>query len=231
MKTPIQKFIAFSLVLIVLLISPQVSLAQSKLVAAELVITKNSPEGFVSINGERVLSGRSIISSSEIITSPQASAKVLLPQTGTVLISPNSKLILSFINSSVSGELSYGEATIETIPNTSLNFLAPDGAITLPNQNQANIVKVAVENKRTRIQTLTGAVNFNNVLISAGEFYPLATNDNAKSGKSAGDDSNMSNGFNPLLIIGIIGAVAGVAVIALSASSGGSDTLTLSPTR
>ncbi len=84
---------------------------------------------------------------------------------------------------------------------------------------------------RTRIQTLTGAVNFNNVLISAGEFYPLATNDNTKSGKSAGDDSNMSNGFNPLLLIGIISAVAGVAVIALSASSGGSDTQTVSPTR
>ena len=230
MKTPIHKFIAFSLVLTVLLASPQFLIAQSKLVG-ELVITKNSPEGFVAINGERVLSGRSIISSSEIVTSPQASAKVLLPQTGTILISPNSKLILSFINSSISGELSYGEATIETIPNTSLNFLAPDGAITLPNQNQANIVKVTVENKRTRIQTLTGAVNFNNVLVSAGEFYPLATNDNTKSDKSVGSDSNNSNGFNPLLIIGIIGAVAGVAVIALSASSGGSDTPTLSPTR
>ncbi len=230
MKTPVHKFIAFSLVLTILLSSPQFLSAQSKLVG-ELVITKNSPEGFVSINGERVVSGRSIISTSEIITSPQASAKILLPQTGTILISPNSKLILSFINSSISGDLSYGEVTIETITNTSLNFLAPDGAVTLPNQNQANIVKVAVENKRTRIQTLTGAVNFNNVLISAGEFYPLANNDNTKPGKSVGDNSNVSNGFNPLLIFGIIGAVAGVAIIALSASSGGSDTPTVSPTR
>ncbi len=85
MKTHVYKFIAFSLVLTILLASPQFLSAQSKLVG-ELVITKNSPEGFVSINGERVVSGRSIISTSEIITSPQASAKILLHKTGSILI-------------------------------------------------------------------------------------------------------------------------------------------------
>ncbi len=230
MKTPIRRFIAFSLVLMILLASPQFSLAQNKLVG-ELIITKSSPEGFVSINGERGVSGRSITSTSEIISSPQASAKVLLPQTGTILISPNSKLILSFINSSISGDLNSGEITIETVANTSLNFLTPDGTITIPNQNQANIVKITVENKRTRVQTLTGAVNFNNVLVSAGEFYPLAVNNGTKSGKSLEVDVNSSKSFNPLLIIGILGAVAGVAVIVLSASSDNGKTPTVSPTR
>lgn len=230
MKTPIRRFIAFSLVLMILLASPQFSLAQNKLVG-ELIITKSSPEGFVSINGERGVSGRSITSTSEIISSPQASAKVLLPQTGTILISPNSKLILSFINSSISGDLNSGEITIETVANTSLNFLTPDGTITIPNQNQANIVKITVENKRTRVQTLTGAVNFNNVLVSAGEFYPLAVNNGTKSGKSVEVDVNSSKSFNPLLIIGILGAVAGVAVIVLSASSDNGKTPTVSPTR
>lgn len=230
MKTLIRKFVAFSLVLMILLASPQFLVAQNKLVG-ELVITTNSPEGFVSINGERSVSGRSITSTSEIITSPQASVKVLLPQTGTILISPNSKLILSFLNSSISGELNSGEITIETVANTSLNFLTPDGTITVPNQNQANIVKITVENKRTRVQTLTGAVNFNNVLVSAGEFYPLAVDDGTKSDKSAGVDADSSKSFNPLLIIGILGAVAGAAVIALSASSDSSETPTASPTR
>ncbi len=230
MKTIIRKFIAFNLFLMILITSPPFLFAQNKLVG-ELTITKNSTEGFVSINGERAVSGRSITSTSEIITSPQASAKVLLPQTGTILISPNSKLILSFVNSSISGDLSFGEATIETVPNTSLNLLTPDGAITLPNQMQANIVKVTVENKRTRIQTLTGAVNFNNVLISAGEFYPLVNNGETKSDKSAGANSNTSKSFNPLLLIGVLGVVAGVAVIALAASSDKGDTPTVSPTR
>jgi hypothetical protein len=230
MKIPIRKFITFSLILMILLASPQFLLAQNKLVG-ELVITKNSPEGFVSVNGERSVSGRSVISTSEIITSPQASAKVLLPQTGTILISPNSKLILSFVNSSISGDLNSGEITVETVANTSLNFLTPDGNVTIPNQNQANIVKITVENKRTRVQTLTGAVNFNNILVSAGEFYPLLVDDGTKSGKPVGVDANTSKGFNPLLIIGILGAVAGVAVIVLSASSDSGETPTVSPIR
>jgi hypothetical protein len=230
MKTPIQKFVAFCLVLMILLASPPFLLAQNKLVG-ELVITKNSPEGFVSVNGERAISGRSVTSTSEIITSSRASAKILLPQTGTVLISPNSNLNLSFINSSISGDLVSGEVTIETVPNTSLNLLTPDGNITTPNQNQANIIKVTVVNKRTRIQTLTGAVNFNNVLVSAGEFYPLADNEKTRSSKSGAADAGNSKGFNPLLIIGILGAVAGAAVIALSVSSNNSETSTVSPTR
>ncbi len=227
MKTSVYKFVGFSLILIILLSSPQYLLAQDKIVG-ELVITKSVPEGFVSVNNERAISGRSITSTSEIITSPQASAKVLIPQTGTILISPNSKLVLSFINSSISGDLSYGEVTIETSPNTSLNFLVPDGAITTPNQNQTNIVKATAEDKKTRIQTLTGAVNFNNVLISAGEFYPLQSNDKTKPDKSARVDSGNSKSFNPLLIIAILGAVA---VVALVASSGSGESSTVSPTR
>lgn len=230
MKTFVHKLSALSLALMILLASPQFLLAQNKLVG-ELTITKGSADGFVSINDERAVSGRSITSTSEIITSPHASAKVSLPQTGTVLISPNSKLILSFINSSISGDLSYGDATVETIANTSLNLLTPDGTITLPNQNQANIVRIAVENKKTWIHTLTGTVNFNNIVISAGEFYPLGKNDGTKSGKAAGADSDSSIGFNPLLIIGVLGAVAVVAVVALSASSDKSETPTVSPTR
>ena len=230
MKTPIQKFVAFCLVLMILLASPPFLLAQNKLVG-ELVITKNSPEGFVSVNGERAISGRSVTSTSEIITSSRASAKILLPQTGTVLISPNSSLNLSFINSSISGDLVSGEVTIETVPNTSLNLLTPDGNITTPNQNQANIIKVTVVNKRTRIQTLTGAVNFNNVLVSAGEFYPRNTNAAA----AADNADSSSNGIKPVYIIAILGAVAAAVAVALAAGSSGNDNAAsssiVSPTR
>lgn len=230
MKKLIYKFIAFKLVLVILLVTPQVLLAQNKFIG-ELTITKSSPEGFVSINGERSVNGRSIISTSEITTSPQASAKVLLPQTGTILIAADSRLILSFLKSSISGDLTSGEITVETVANTSVNFLTPDGAITVPNQNQTNIVKITVEGKRTRVQTLTGAVNFNNVLVSAGEFYPLAFDNAGKSAASTNSDDGNSKGFNPLLIVGILGAVAGVAVVVLSASSSDGQASPVSPTR
>lgn len=231
MKTLIYKITVVSLMLAILMVAPRFLLAQNKIVG-ELTVTKNSPEGFVSINGERSVSGRSIISTSEIITSPQSGAKVVLPMTGTVLISPNSKLVLSFLNSSISGELNYGEITIETVPNTSLNLLTSDGAVTIPNQNQANIFKIAVENKTTRVQTITGTVSFNNVVVSAGEFYPVLDKNNTKLDKSAAVDSNESKkSFNPLLIVAIAGAVAVVAIIALSASSNEGNVQTVSPVR
>jgi hypothetical protein len=121
MKTFIHKFTVISLVIITLASSPKFLLAQQKLLG-ELSITKNSPEGFVTVDDERVISGRSIVSHSLILTSPQASAKVFLAKTGTVYLSPNSKLNLSFINSSISMDIFSGEIVIETLSNTSLLF-------------------------------------------------------------------------------------------------------------
>jgi hypothetical protein len=222
MKIFAQKLIVFSIIAAIFAASPHFLLAQERLMG-ELVITKTSPEGFVLINNEQAVSGRSITSPAEITTSPQAGARVVLAQTGTVLLSPNTKMNLSFISSSISGDLLSGEITVETLPNTTLNLLTPDGTVTITNKNQSNVVKVAVENNRSRVQTLTGEARFNDILISAGEFYPQPTGTQV--------NTNRSSGLNPLLLIGIIGAVAGAALIALTVSSGDGDTPTASPTR
>ncbi len=233
MKAFIHKFIVISLVITILASSPKFLLAQQKLLG-ELSITKNSPEGFVTVNDERVISGRSIASPSLILTSPQANAKVSLAKTGTVFLSPNSKLNLSFINSSISMDIFSGEIVIETVPNTSLNLFPPDGNVTLPIENQANIIKVKVINGKTQVQTLVGKAQFNTVLVSAGETYPVSFDNNTTPNKPAERDDNSSNdskGFNPLLIVGLVGAVAAIALVALSGSSGNSDTPVVSPTR
>jgi len=228
MKTLVRKFITLSLVITTLTLSPLFLFAQNKL-TGELLITKISADGFVSVNGEQAASGRSITSASEIVTSPQANAKVLLPQTGTVLIAPNSRLNLSFVSSSISGDLTSGEITIETAPNTTLNFLTPDGTITLPVTNQANVIKVKVEKNKTQIQTLTGQANFNNISIPAGEFYPL--NSGAPAAPAA-NAAGSSAGFNPLVIVGLLGAVGVVALVALAGGSKDSSSPpVVSPTR
>ena len=230
MKSFARKFVALKLILIALIISPLYLRAQSRMMG-ELTITKLADGGFVTVNGERATTGRSIAASSEIATSAQASAKVLLPQTGTVLIAPATKLNLSFVAGSVSGDLSSGEITIETAPGTTLNFLTPDGAITLPAAAQSNVVKLSVENRRTRVQTLTGQASFNNVTVSAGEFYPAAA-DSGSQAQTPNNNSSSSRRVSPLLILGILGAVGAVVVVALSSSSGGrSDTPVLSPVR
>lgn len=231
MKIPVNKFIVNVLLIAILTAaSPLYLLAQNKLMG-EVVITKTSAKGFVTINGERVVSGRSIMATSEIATSPQASAKVLFPPTGSVLIEPNTNLNLSFTNAGISGDLISGKITVQTAPNTTLNFLTPDGVITLPVVNQSNILKITVENKRTFLQTLTGQVSINNVLVSEGEYYPAATSDNTNSGKPVNNNSK-SSGISPLLILGVLGALGAAALVALSASGGNnSDTPIISPTR
>ncbi|HEX8249523.1 MAG TPA: hypothetical protein VF599_15205 [Pyrinomonadaceae bacterium] len=228
MKTGIRKSISLGVLMAILLTSPQFLLAQTSRLVGELTITSTGEGGFVTVNGERVVSGRSITSPSEIATSPQARARISLAQTGTVLIEPNSKLNLSFANAGISGEFSSGEVTIETVPNTTVNILTADGTLTIPNRNQINIIKISKDGGRTRINTLTGQAMFNNVLVSAGEFYPQP--DAVTPDKTGGAGTNRSGG-NSLLIIALLGAAGGAAVLALVASSsGGGDSSPVSPT-
>ena len=229
MKTGIRKFISLGLFIAILITSPQFLPAQTNRLVGELTITTTGEGGFVTVNGERVVSGRSITSPSEIVTSPQARARIALAQTGTILIEPNSRLNLSFADAGISGEFAAGEVTIETVPNTTVNILTADGTLTLPNRNQANIVKISKDaSARTRINTLTGQAMFNNVLVSAGEFYPQP---DATPDRTAGG-ANRSGGTNPILLIALLGAAAGAAVLALAASSGNNDNPPpVSPTR
>jgi hypothetical protein len=226
MKTKILQFISLGLMLAILLASPQFLLAQNNRLTGELTITTTSAGGFVTVNGERVVDGRSITSPSEIVTSPQARARVSLPQTGTILIAPGSKLNLSFAASGISGEFSDGEVTIETVPNTTVNLLNADGTLTLPNPSQINVVKISRENGRTRVNTLTGQAMFNNVPVSAGEFYP-PTGATVPDKPTGG--SNKSSNKSALLLI-LLGAAAGGVVLALVASSSSNDNPTVSPT-
>jgi hypothetical protein len=227
MKIGIRKFIALSLFAAILLGSPQFLLAQTPRPVGELTITSTGDGGFVTVNGERVVSGRTITSPSDISTSPQARAKISLAQTGTVLLEPNSRLNLSFADAGISGEFFDGEVTIETVPNTSVNILTADGTLTIPNRNQVNVIKISKDGGRTRINTLTGQAMFNNVAVSAGEFYPQPT---ATPDKTGGG-SNRSGGKNSVLLIALLGAAGGAAVLALLASSNNDDNSPVSPTR
>ncbi|HEX8288275.1 MAG TPA: hypothetical protein VF556_09775 [Pyrinomonadaceae bacterium] len=231
MKTPFYKFIVFSLVVAILTtISPVYLLAQNKLVG-EIVVTKLSADGFVTVNGERVESGRSIMATSKIKTSPQANAKVVFSQTGTVLIEPNSNLNLSFVNSGISGKLINGKITVQTAPNTTLNFSTPDGVITLPITNQSNILKVTVENQKTQLYTLSGQSRINKVLVLEGAYYPEMTGGSTTASNNPVNNSN-STDINPLLILGVLGAVGAVILIAVSASGNdNTGTPIVSPTR
>jgi hypothetical protein len=139
-------------------------------------------------------------------------------------------LNLSFIKSSISIDITSGGITVQTVPNTSFNLLAPDGTLTLPVENQENIIKIEVINGRTTVRTLVGEAKFNSTLVSAGEQFPLNSSNEA-SDKPVRRNDNNAKAYNPILIIGLIGGVAAIALIALSGSSNNDDPPVLSPTR
>jgi hypothetical protein len=231
MKTRIRKFVSLGLFITILVASPEFLFAQNgngDRLFGELTVTSNASSAsgeYVTVDRQPVPSGRSIMSPSEIVTSAQTSAKVLFAQTGSVSISPNTRINLTFVNSSIAGDLGAGEIIVETVPNTAINIFTIDGGITTPNRNQKNVVKISIINGVTQVTTLTGQVMFNKVLVSGGETYPQTTNDKTT------DSGSSKGGISPAVIVGIVGAVAGVALVALLISSGNKDNPTVSPIR
>jgi hypothetical protein len=88
-----------------------VTLASSERVAGELTIlgkNSDSETSFVKVNGEVAQSGRSIFSSSTIVTSNDAGAIINLGKIGKIELAPDTTLALSFNEKGISGDLLSG---------------------------------------------------------------------------------------------------------------------------
>lgn len=196
--------------------------AQNKLVG-ELTVNADK-SGSVTVNGESSQTGRAIVSPSEIATISLANAKITIPKTGVINLSPNSKIKLSFTESNISIDLLGGEFTIDTIQNTAVNILTSDGSIIVSDKSLINIFKVRSVAGNTSVNTTTGEIMFNNIAVSAGDSFPKQPD------KIAADNGSKNNS---LLLLGLLGAGAAVAVLVLVGASGGSDSpsLVVSPTR
>ncbi len=103
---------------LVLLVSPTNINAQEKLLG-ELTIENNVSaigDQFITLNKERVISGRSMMSPADIETPAQTAAKISLPKTGIIRIAPDSKMNLYFENASISGDFLQGNITVDALP-------------------------------------------------------------------------------------------------------------------
>ncbi|CAN5691724.1 hypothetical protein BH18ACI1_BH18ACI1_08390 [soil metagenome] len=229
MKTFIYKIITLALFLAICGAFPEFMFAQEKLLG-ELTIESSTPGGgekFVTINGERVTGGRSIMSPAEIETPAQTTAKISLAKTGIIKIAPGSKMNLYFDNLSITGDLLNGSITIDALPFTKFNISTPDGAVTASNLNQENVFVINLVNNKTQVNTLTGEVLFKGNLLVAGQTFPS----NINSPNSDADKNINSAGSSNIILItlGVIGAIAGVSLLALS--GGNNDNSTVSPIR
>ena len=99
---------AFCLVLSIFATSTMFALAAGN-VAGEIIVSGDNAT--VTLNGEKVLSGRTFFSSGVIATS-ENSAVINLGKLGRVSMSPNSILSLNFTENSISGEVTAGTVKV-----------------------------------------------------------------------------------------------------------------------
>lgn len=120
---------ALSMCLIVATIATysMVALAGTEKVAGELLITGKNING-VTVNGEISQNGRSIFSSSTIVTPDNTDAAVNLGKIGNIKLAPNTTLTLSFNESGISGDLLTGQVTVLNAENN-VNIKMPDGKV------------------------------------------------------------------------------------------------------
>lgn len=108
---------SFCLMFALLVTSSMIALAgaENKPMAGVIIVTGQntiSNDSFVTLNGERAFSGRTFFSSGVISTSEKAAATIKLGKLGSINLTPNSVLSLSFSENNISGELSAGNAEV-----------------------------------------------------------------------------------------------------------------------
>lgn len=207
---------------ILLLVFPQILISQTKVVGQLSLSEIPSRDGkkFVTVNGETAEDGRSIMSPSSIVTPSNVDAKVTLPEVGSVKISPNSRLNLSFSKTDISGTLRMGEFIIYANPKVTSKFSVPDGEIIIPANDTINSFEVKIVNGKTTVYSILGDTLFSGLVVPAGDFYPKKRDD---------ANTKKSGGGTALLFLGIAGAVAAGALLALSGSSNNSGNGNVSP--
>lgn len=89
-----------------------VSLANTGKVAGDLTVLGNGSSATVLINGDAAKSGRSIFSSSTIVTPEGSSAIVSLGKLGKIELAQNSTFTLNFDEKGISGDLTAGRLTV-----------------------------------------------------------------------------------------------------------------------
>ncbi len=114
-KLWMRRAISSGLMVAILATYSMVALASNDKAAGELTVSSRSFSGEVSsvtVNGEAAKSGRTVFSSSTILTPENSSAVINMGKAGQIEIAPNSNVTLSFDSSSAHADLSSGSVTV-----------------------------------------------------------------------------------------------------------------------
>ncbi len=114
-KLWIRRTISSGLMVAILATYSMVALANDGKATGELTVSALSFSGEVSsvtVNGEAAKSGRTVFSSSTIVTPENSSAVINMGKAGQIEIAPNSNITLSFDSSSAHADLNSGSVTV-----------------------------------------------------------------------------------------------------------------------
>ena len=147
-KTWIQKALSTCLLAATVATSSMITLANSEKIAGELTLSGKNINGetpFVKVNGEAAQNGRSVFSSSTIVTPANVGAIINLGKIGKIELAPNTNLTLSFNEKSIDGSLVAGRVTvlnaaetvtIKTINGATVNLAAGESAVSTTGKAQ-----------------------------------------------------------------------------------------------
>lgn len=125
------KALSFCLLVAMFATYSMVALAGGERLAGEIVVSGTAVDGnapVVYVNGEQVMSGRSIFTASSITTTKTSSATVKIGSLGTLRIAPNTSLTVSFDSNGIKSDLSKGKVTVLEASNA-VNVTLPNGSV------------------------------------------------------------------------------------------------------
>ncbi|MDQ4120225.1 MAG: hypothetical protein M3209_02005 [Acidobacteriota bacterium] len=199
---------------------------------AELTVSGASLDGdapFVSVNGERAFSGRTIQSATTITTPATSSATVNLGKLGRVEIAPNSNFVLNFNEKGITGNLITGNVRVVGGENSENSIQTKDSVVVADQAGDKAFTVDAVDNA-TRVSSESGTVALN----SNGKSTTVNAGQTQTTGQTQDTDTDAGSG-NVALYALVFGAAAAVLVyVAVSDNNelqfGGNST-TVSPNR
>lgn len=95
-----------------------------------IVRTAEGENSFVTVNGERAFSGRTVLANAVITTPENARAIVNLGKAGSVEIEPNSTVQLGFTETTVAGKLNAGDLKVAAPAGISVQVETANGIVT-----------------------------------------------------------------------------------------------------
>jgi hypothetical protein len=204
---------------------------KSQQTMAELTVTGKMPNGeapTVMVNGESVISGRSVASPAQLSVPTGIDATLSFGKAGRIELTPGTKINLTFTGNSITGNLSEGRVRIFSAAGTAVKINTDDAEI-INDKNQSGVYIIEIVGFTTGISTEVGQAKLNGLNVIAGQSATSKSNQNntqpTRPRVVNNDDKDNSMLF--LLLGG--GAAAVVAIILLA--GGGDNNNTVSPVR